>query len=238
MIDQLSHCPGGRHAEQVERAPDRLLGGEVRVPCEREQAGRAEPARHVARRAARRQRAAGASPVWNSYCCWSAAVSSRRKPMKRPAAPGIEQVERPRRAGRRDGWQRDEQQQQDLVERHEAEVEEPPAPGTREQRIGAEHGPAIVLDTAPGGPCVATATPEVEGEARAPGGREHRHEHEARLPARRGGEVPGEDRWHDAPELVDLAVVPGDLAGDEGQQRDGNRDQGAAVQEVQLQRVE
>jgi hypothetical protein len=47
-----------------------------------------------------------------------------------------------------------------------------------------------------------------------------------------------EHRWHDAPELVDLAVVPGDLAGDEGQQRDGNRDERAAVQEVQLQRGE
>src|SRR4029077_1857610 len=74
---------------------------------------------------------------------------------------GIEQVEWPRRAGRRDGGQRNEQQQQDLVERHEAEVEEPPAPGTGELRVRTQHGPAIVLAATPGGPGIATATPEV-----------------------------------------------------------------------------
>src|SRR4029077_16225278 len=108
----------------------------------------------------------------------------REKGDEETSSAGIEQVEWPRRAGRRDAGQRNEQQQQDLVERDEAEVEEPPAPGTGEQRMRAQHGPAIVLDPPPGGQCVATATPEVEGETRAPGGREQRHEDEPRLPAR------------------------------------------------------
>jgi hypothetical protein len=126
----------GRHAEQVEGAPDRLLRSEVRVPCEGEESCRAEPARHVGL-----QRLAGSAPpvllLLELILLLVCGGLEQERGDEETCSAGIEQVEWPRRAGRRDGGQRNEQQQQDLVERHEAEVEEPPAPGTGEQRMRA-----------------------------------------------------------------------------------------------------
>ena len=122
-----------------------------------------------------------------------------------------------------------------LVDADEKEVEQGPGQSAPlERRTAAYYTPAVVLFPFPEFELISTLAGEVEGEAGAPqrGQDSHHHQPEAHSPV--DGDDPGVGDGKQAPELVHLAVVPGEFAHHEAPGGAAEGDDAQGFQHLQL----